>query len=275
MADDNSNTTETAESPSTASSEASLQTDPFEHLHKMSTTAGLGSGDYVAINGTAIVAILLGVSSAIVLFNSWLLVTIPLLGVICAAIAFVQISRSNGTQTGRAVATIGLLLCLGFGGFYVTKTIYAFFHNRTDDAKIVTIIHQLSDTTKVKDYAAGYALLDDGLKARVTMPMYEGVFGHVTHSPVLGTLQYMDWNRMISFDVDQVTGERVANGMVKLKYTNSPQFIRTQMSFRDVNGKWYIDQIPSFFPETPNEQPRQGLSSTRPVYGPMAPAKPH
>ena len=90
--------------------------DPFAHLHKMSTTAGLGSGDYVAINGTAIAAILLGVCSALVLFNSLIFLLIPLLGVIAAIVAFKQISASNGTQTGREVAAIGMLLSfLGLG----------------------------------------------------------------------------------------------------------------------------------------------------------------
>ena len=54
----------------------------------MSTTAGLGSGDYVAINGTAIIAILLGVASAIVLFDSKMLLIVPLAGVVCAILAF-------------------------------------------------------------------------------------------------------------------------------------------------------------------------------------------
>jgi len=31
--------------------------DPLAHLHKMSTTAGLGTTDYVAVNGMSIVAL--------------------------------------------------------------------------------------------------------------------------------------------------------------------------------------------------------------------------
>ena len=40
---------------SNASSDPSI--DPLLKLHKMSTTAGVGSTDYVAVNGTSIVAI--------------------------------------------------------------------------------------------------------------------------------------------------------------------------------------------------------------------------
>ena len=96
----------------------------------MSTTAGLGSGDYVAINGAAIASILIGVGSAIVLFDSKMLLVVPLAGIVCAILAWVQISQSNGTQTGRAVAAIGMLLSLGFGGFYTAKSVYSVIHNQ-------------------------------------------------------------------------------------------------------------------------------------------------
>src|SRR3989442_50419 len=98
--------------------------DPFLKLHKMSTTAGLGSGDYVAINGTAIASLLLGIASALVLFGAHLLLLIPLAGVVCGILAFRQIADSNGTQTGRGLAAVGLLLSLGFGGFSIGKEVF-------------------------------------------------------------------------------------------------------------------------------------------------------
>ena len=75
--------------------------DPLAHLHKMSTTAGLGSGDYVAVNGTAVFALLVGVASALALMTEVLLI-LPLVCVIAAVVAWGQIRHSNGTPGSRS-----------------------------------------------------------------------------------------------------------------------------------------------------------------------------
>ena len=94
---------------SSAAVSPSADADPFLQLHKMSTTAGLGSADYVAINGTALAAILLGIVSAFMLLNSAVLLVFPIAGIFCGLLAFRQINHSNGTQTGRVLAGVGLL----------------------------------------------------------------------------------------------------------------------------------------------------------------------
>jgi hypothetical protein len=71
--------------------------DPLARLKKMSTTAGIGYGqEYVAVNPVAVAALLLGVGSLLVFLHDVLLL-IPLAGVVCAVIAWRQISNSNGT----------------------------------------------------------------------------------------------------------------------------------------------------------------------------------
>src|SRR6476646_9155703 len=89
--------------------------DPLAGLHKMSTTAGVTNLDYVAVNQTAIAAVLIGLLSVVSFFGHLLLV-IPVVGVIFAIVALRQISNSNGTQTGKGLALLALLLCLGLGG---------------------------------------------------------------------------------------------------------------------------------------------------------------
>src|SRR5215218_496972 len=74
--------------------------DPLSHLHKMSTTAGLGSGDYVAVNGAAVFSLLLGLASMLSMLEEILLI-IPLACIIVSVIAWRQINHSNGTQTGK------------------------------------------------------------------------------------------------------------------------------------------------------------------------------
>src|SRR5947207_11805007 len=84
-------------------------------LHKMSTTAGVTNAGYVAVNHTAIAAVLLGLASALAFFG-WLLLVVPVVGIIFAIVAIRQINDSSGTQTGRGLAYVGLLFCLLLGG---------------------------------------------------------------------------------------------------------------------------------------------------------------
>src|SRR3954451_18973037 len=87
----------------------------LSQLHKMSTTAGVTNLDYVAVNQTAIIALLLGLASGLAFFG-YLLLIIPLVGIVFAIVAIRQITDSNGTQTGKGLAWGGLALCLLFGG---------------------------------------------------------------------------------------------------------------------------------------------------------------
>src|SRR5690349_615074 len=85
-----------------------LGPDPLRSLHKMSTTAGISSQEYVAINTAAVWTAALGVASLFALIDPILLV-IPLAAVVFGFVALHQIKDSNGTETGRSWAWLGLL----------------------------------------------------------------------------------------------------------------------------------------------------------------------
>src|SRR4051794_33910846 len=105
--------------------------DPLSHLHKMSTTAGLGSGDYVAVNGTAVFALILGLFSFLAFFSEMLLI-VPLACLVASVIAFRQIGRSNGTQTGRWIVVLALLAALASGGLVVARSATEGVRTRAD-----------------------------------------------------------------------------------------------------------------------------------------------
>src|SRR5438034_5247113 len=107
---------QTPTDPSQAPPGQPADDDPLAHLHKMSTTAGLGSGDYVAVNGTAVFAVFLGFASALALMSETLLL-VALAAVIVSVVAWRQINHSNGTQTAKGLVLIAIVLALGFGGF--------------------------------------------------------------------------------------------------------------------------------------------------------------
>ena len=211
------------------------ETDPFAQLHKMSTTAGAGSGDYIAINGSAIATILLGVSSAMVLFNGLYFLIIPVAAVFLGVMAFVQISRSNGTQTGREVAAIGLLLALGFGGFAASQAISTSVHDRADQKQVVSVVNRLGDLLKVKDYEAAYNLFDSEFKKRVSVNQFQASWVAMSSSPIVGSIESIDWNHLLSFEVDPVTSERIASGQMLIQ-ANPKEKLRVSMSLRNEGG---------------------------------------
>ena len=94
--------------------------DPLSKLYHMSNTAGVGTQEYVAINPTAVAALILGLASVLALLGSILLV-VPAAGIVCGLVAISQIRKSNETQTGLALAACGLVLSIGLGG---GRTVY-------------------------------------------------------------------------------------------------------------------------------------------------------
>src|SRR4051794_26864016 len=127
------------------------EADPLHNLYRMSRTAGLGSGDYVAINNTAIAALLLGVASTLSLLWPAALV-VAAAAIVCGILALIQISSSNGTQSGRALAALGILLALALGGVTGVKMVAASAQHRRDEAKIGELVKRLNDLIVAKQY---------------------------------------------------------------------------------------------------------------------------
>src|SRR5258706_13413962 len=85
------------ERPSQSTPTPSDQGDSIAHLHKMSTTAGVGSQDYVAINNAAIVSVILGKCTALALLGMQFFI-VGAAGIVTGIVALVQIRYSNATQ---------------------------------------------------------------------------------------------------------------------------------------------------------------------------------
>jgi hypothetical protein len=251
--------------------------DPFERLHKMSTTAGVGSGDYVAISGAAIAAVLLGVASLTVLFNTPLLMLIPLAGVTVAAVAWVQVGRSNGTLTGRGLVVIGLLLSAGLGLYQGGVMAVAYAGSVSARRQVVQLIRDFGQDIVAERYKEAYARCDDQFHEKVSLPQFEGNWRMYRHNGNLGNLTGLDWNGLMTFETEVISGDRTAGGMVLLQFSGSTEAFRTGMFFRVVDGTWKIDAMPQLF--APPQQPQAG-APTRPrgpaptgpqVYGPPKP----
>ncbi len=214
----------------------------------MSTTAGLGSGDYVAINGTALASVLLGIASAFMLLNSAVLLVLPVAGAFCGFLALRQINQSNGTQTGRGLAGVGLLLSLGFGGFYTVSQSVDGIRNRSDRNQVIALIDQFSQFIKKSEYHSAYNLCDQRFQQRVTEATFTERWKASNSSPIIGSITLMEWNQLLDFNDDPVTRDRLATTMIMIHFAKVAGVDRQGTIFRKIDGQWWIDDMPGMFP---------------------------
>src|SRR4051812_35590664 len=155
--------------------------DPIAHLHKMSTTAGVGSQDYVAINTSAIVSVILGLSTALAFLGVPFLV-VGVAGIVFGIIALVQIRHSNGTQGGTGLAILGILLSLAMAGSVAAASIVEWNHQREDRNQIEAAITQLGQYVAGEQYDKAYQLFAPDFQALIKPQIF--------HDQLQGYQQY-------------------------------------------------------------------------------------
>jgi hypothetical protein len=225
--------------------------DPLSGLYKMSTTAGLGSADYVAINATSIVALLLGVASILCLIFGTGLLVVPVAAVICAVIAWRQISNSSGTQSGRILAIGGLALALVFGGMQLVRSAQAAARQRADEAELNAVISTFGDAIKAHNYDAAYALFSEAFSRQVPKADFVQKWKPLENHPTLGALKSVEGNGAFSFEFDSASDLRYAVTLLVLTFEKAQTPSRFDVVFRRQGDKWVIENIPTLF----NQQP--------------------
>ena len=210
----------------------------------MSTTAGVASQQYVAVNSAAVIASLLGVASALTIFSPLLLV-IPLAGLIVAIVAWRQISDSNGTETGKPVAILGLALSLLIGGGIAGKELMEHHRLRADGEQMESLATRLSDAIKTQRFEAGYGLFDVNFRSRVTLPQFQAKWIGLQQPPYT-PLQSMNWNGVLPVYEKAEGGD----GMFGIVYV-AVKFVNSEGRFtfvcRKVGDSWQINNIPEMF----------------------------
>jgi len=227
--------------------------DPLSHLHKMSTTAGLGSGEYVAVNGAAVFAVLLGLASALTLLDEVLLV-VPLTAIIVGIVAWRQINHSNGTQTGKGLVALSLALSLGFGGFVVAKETTRGIRTRDDRAAINRTVKEFGEKIKANDMAGAYAMFTDSFHQAVDAQTFNQRMAMLHESEIFGKLKDAEWNGLADFQTDPASGTRYA--FTKLKMNLDKTTIDVEATMRKDGARWLFQSMPTFF--QPQQQQRPG-----------------
>jgi hypothetical protein len=237
--------------------------DPLASLHKMSTTAGITSQEYVAINIPSILAAVLGLASLLPVVFSPILMLVPVAAVVVAWVALSQIKASNGTQTGRGFAWLGIVLALALGGFVVVRGVLERSRTAADRETIVRQIEELGRHVSAKEYDAAYAMFGPRFHNRVDRPTFEAVWEQAQSSAALGHIQSMRWNQTsIFFESDPGSGTRVATAYAWVKFDKSNDMARHPLVFRKSGGNWVIDDAPVLFPGERRRPTRRPPGST-------------
>lgn len=223
--------------------------DPLASLHKMSTTAGITSQEYVAINIPSILALLVGLASVLAVLSPVLLI-LPVAGVVIGLVALSQIRASNGTQTGRGFAWLGIILSVAIGAFVLVAA--AVERNRTaaDRAEIVRQIEQLGRHVAAKEYDQAYTMFSDRFHGRVDRARFDAVWDGLHAFQGFGKMHGMQWNQTdVLFEEDAGSGTRVATAYAWVLFDKTGQERpRHPLLFRKVGDNWVIDDAPQMFP---------------------------
>ena len=231
----------------------SQRSDPLSGLHKMSTTAGLGTTEYVAINAPAVFALILGLASVLAIVDNILLV-VPVAGIICAIVAMRQISNSNGTQTGRGLAIIGLLLSLAFGGYVVANQLTEASRTRADREAISQLVQSFGRDIIAGNFQAAYEKFTPRFASRVPLEQFERSLAPRREFPVYGKLESVEAASIFDFESDPTTGVRLGAVRVNFKYENLEQPAQEDAVFRKADGKWQFENLPALFPAQGQQQ---------------------
>lgn len=235
--------------------------DPFQKLHKMSTTAGVGAHDYVAVNTPAVIAAIAGLASISAIVSPVMLV-VPAFAVVCAVMAWAQIGKSNGTQTGKLLAILGVLTGLGFGGYVVAGQIRearAFAESRREIGALFT---NFTTATSKGDHAAAFQVFGPSFQSRNKFPAFSAFLKMLEDNQSYGKIVGSDWNERLEAMADTMgEGNDLARAAVTLKFEKSDAKISSDVVLvrRRSDEKWVIEQMqPLFEQEQAQQRPTQG-----------------
>lgn len=241
-----------AESSNLSSQKDAAPNDPVTRLHRMSTTAGVGSQDYVAINNVAIASALLGIATLLALFGNALLI-IPAVAIICGIVALRQIRLSSGTQSGRIFAWGGIALSLLISGWIISAQLSYALRARGDRAAIVQVITDLGSRARDNQWEQAYELFTDDFHKRVALDAFSQRLKVMLGNEVVGSLARTGSNNIVNFDYSHDDDTR-AVALIEFYFSKSDQPAPELGTFYKTPRGWLIGGIGDLFVD-PNAPP--------------------
>lgn len=228
-------------------------------LHSMSRTAGLTNQEYVAVNGLAIVSLLLSLAAlllwlALEFSFLGLLLILPLAGIVCAIYAIRQINDSNQTQTGKIVAwsglVIGVLCAVGSIGLEVKERNSA----SKDERAIAQTISDIGKHVKAGEFDKAYALFDPRFQAKWSLTDFKRVWDGIQGNARVGKLEKFEWNQMPPQYIGDADGAptMLTKAVGKFQGTGDDRF---DLQLRKEGDQWLVTEFASLFPERRKANP--------------------
>ena len=134
---------------------------------------------------------------------------------------------------------------------------------------MLALLGKLNDDVKADQLDQAYLLTDDAFRAKVSETTFADRFKSMSAVPQLGHVSNIEWNGHMEFDVDPVTGERLASTFVKIGYAKIPDAERSPVVLRKGTSGWIITALPNLFP--PEQTPAPGTAGAKSA-GPVQPA---
>ncbi len=224
--------------------------DPIASLYKMSTTAGMGAGDYVEVNRAAVVSVVLAVCSLLSMLG-WPFLLLGLAAVICGLVALRQIHCSSGTQGGRAVAWVGIGGALLIAGGVFTTDLVRRAGEAADGRRINDLINQLGAALASADYERARSLFVPEFQQKMPPEKFKSVWVRLNESGSLGSITGLKGNDRFSFTHGK--GGAVYFGFTKctVQFEKDPQAgVISVIGAREEGGAWRLYDLPEVFPKT-------------------------
>ena len=215
----------------------------------MSTTAGMGAGDYVEVNKTAVVAASLAVLSLLSLL-AWPFLLLALVAALCGIAALRQIRHSSGTQGGRVVAWLGIVLAVAVaGGVVVVEGV-----RQADDAangrQINALLDQFSKALAAGDYEKARSMFVPEFQQKVTPEKFKSVWGTPADADRIG--RFISFNSNNRYAFSEGKGGSVYFGYTKgaLHFEKITGDAGTVITIRAQGAGWQLYNLPDMFPKT-------------------------
>jgi hypothetical protein len=230
--------------------------DPLAKLHKMSRTAGLGSTEYVAVNGAAVATLILGVLSATALILGSLLLFIPVVAVIVGIVAIRQVNASAGTQTGKGLAILGMIIAALSVAMVGGRSYLHARQVRAEQDQIVNLVRTFGENLAKGDYDAAWNQMAPKITGEVKKQDFIDFWTRFQANA--GAVKEMKWNGYLDVQTETDTGAEVAHGVIITEYPQGSD--RKNTTFRKTDTGWKIEDMGMNFTELANyaRQPGAG-----------------
>ncbi len=228
----------------------SQQDDPIAHLHRMSTTAGVGSQDYVAINNLAVAASLLGLGTALAFVHIFFVI-LGVAGIAVGVIALTQIRNSNGTQGGKGLAWLGIVLSVLLAGAFAASAAAAWSREQEDRRQINQLIEGVGKAVMANDYPKAHSYYDEEFRKRWPLAQFESKWKEYQNPEFPGPLKELSGNNQFSFWTN-AAGKDLADTQAVVKFEKAPTSGRFVTRAQKMDGGWKIVSMEIFEPRGPS-----------------------